>query len=68
VARDEVTRALATLSPELREAVLLRDVEGLDYREIAVVLSIPLGTVESRIFRGRERLRAALGPKTEPQS
>ena len=61
VTRDEVTRALATLPLDLREAVLLRDVEGLDYREIATALSLPMGTVESRIFRGRERLRRALG-------
>jgi RNA polymerase sigma-70 factor (ECF subfamily) len=58
--RDRLDRALAGLSDELREAVLLRDVEGLDYREIAVALGVPIGTVESRIFRGRARLRAAL--------
>lgn len=61
VTRDEVTRALATLPLDLREAVVLRDVEGLDYREIAAALGLPMGTVESRIFRGRERLRRALG-------
>jgi RNA polymerase sigma-70 factor, ECF subfamily len=60
VARDEVTRALSKLPVELREAVLLRDVEGLDYREIAELLGIPMGTVESRIFRGRQQLRMAL--------
>jgi RNA polymerase sigma-70 factor (ECF subfamily) len=60
VARDEVTRALSTLPVELREAVLLRDLEGLDYREIAELLGIPMGTVESRIFRGRQQLRTAL--------
>jgi RNA polymerase sigma-70 factor (ECF subfamily) len=62
LARDEVQRAMATLPAELREAVLLRDVNGLDYREIAVVLEVPIGTVESRIFRGRARLRRALAP------
>lgn len=60
VAHDQVVRALATLSDEMREVVLLRDREGLDYREIADVLKIPIGTVESRLFRGRARLRAAL--------
>jgi RNA polymerase sigma-70 factor (ECF subfamily) len=60
VARDRVRRAMATLPPDLREAVILRDVNGLDYREIAHVLDIPMGTVESRIFRGRARLRQAL--------
>jgi RNA polymerase sigma-70 factor (ECF subfamily) len=62
VRRDAIDRALATLSPDLREAVTLRDVEGLDYREIARVLDIPLGTVESRIFRARQRLRPLLAP------
>jgi RNA polymerase sigma-70 factor (ECF subfamily) len=62
VTRDEITHALTSLPPDLREAVLLRDVEGLDYREIARTLDVPIGTVESRIFRGRERLRRALRP------
>jgi RNA polymerase sigma-70 factor (ECF subfamily) len=60
IARDEVRRALAALPEDLRQAVVLRDVEGLDYREIAVALAVPIGTVESRIFRGRARLRRAL--------
>lgn len=63
VARDEVRSAMAGLPPEMREAVLLRDLNGLDYREIADVLDVPIGTVESRIFRGRARLRQALAPK-----
>jgi RNA polymerase sigma-70 factor, ECF subfamily len=62
IARDEVRRALASVPAELREAVVLRDIEGLDYREIADLLDVPIGTVESRIFRGRARLRAALRP------
>lgn len=60
VHRDAIDRALSGLPHELREAVVLRDVEGLDYREIAGALGVPIGTVESRIFRGRARLRAAL--------
>jgi len=51
-----VQRALRRLSPELREAVILRDLQDLDYREIAVALSIPEGTVKSRINRGRTEL------------
>ena len=62
--RDRIDRALASLPQELREAVVLRDVEGLDYREIAAALDVPIGTVESRIFRGRARLRIALGART----
>ncbi len=60
--RDTIDRALASLPIELREAVVLRDVQGLDYREIAEALGVPLGTVESRIFRGRQRLRPLLEP------
>jgi len=66
VMRDRVTRALAALPAELREAVVLRDVEGFDYREIADALGVPIGTVESRIFRGRRQLRAALGDGRRP--
>jgi RNA polymerase sigma-70 factor (ECF subfamily) len=58
--RDAINRALAQLPDDQREAVLLRDVEGFEYREIAEQLGVPLGTVESRIFRGRQRLRELL--------
>ena len=68
VARDRVRRALATLPGELREAVVLRDIEGFEYRDIALALNVPMGTVESRIFRGRQRLRAALSPLAEGQA
>ena len=53
-------QALARLSPELREAVILRDLQGLDYREIADTLDIPEGTVKSRINRGRAELGKVL--------
>ena len=52
--------ALAALSPAFREAVVLRDMEELSYEEIADVLNISLGTVKSRILRGREALRKEL--------
>jgi RNA polymerase sigma-70 factor (ECF subfamily) len=58
--RDTIDRALAALPEELRVAVTLRDVQGLDYREIADLLDVPIGTVESRIFRGRQRLKPLL--------
>ena len=53
--------AIGTLSPEFRAAVVLRDVAGLDYAEIAEALNIPPGTVRSRIARGRAALAEALG-------
>jgi RNA polymerase sigma-70 factor (ECF subfamily) len=48
--------ALAKLSPELRETVILRDLQEMEYREIANVLKIPEGTVKSRLNRGRAEL------------
>lgn len=65
VRRDAIDRALSTLDPDLRLVVTLRDVEGLDYREIAASLGVPLGTVESRLFRARQRLRPLLAPLLE---
>lgn len=50
---EQLQQALARLSPELREAVILRDLQELDYREIQTVLQVPEGTVKSRINRGR---------------
>jgi RNA polymerase sigma-70 factor (ECF subfamily) len=57
---DDVERALATLPPDFRAAVVLCDVEGLSYEEIAEILGAKLGTVRSRIHRGRAQLRTAL--------
>ena len=56
----DIEAALASLSPEFRAAVVLCDVEGLSYEEIAEVLGLKMGTVRSRIHRGRTMLRAAL--------
>lgn len=58
-----IDTALATLPDDYRVAVVLRDVADLDYDEIAAVLDIPIGTVKSRIARGRSRLVAALDEK-----
>jgi RNA polymerase sigma-70 factor (ECF subfamily) len=58
--RETVHRALQKLSPELREAVILRDLQDMDYREIATVLKVPDGTVKSRINRGRAELARLL--------
>jgi RNA polymerase sigma-70 factor (ECF subfamily) len=59
-ARETVHEALQKLSPELREAVILRDLQDMDYREIATVLKVPEGTVKSRINRGRGELARLL--------
>jgi RNA polymerase sigma factor (sigma-70 family) len=58
--RETVHEALQRLSPELREAVILRDLQDMDYREIATVLRVPEGTVKSRINRGRAELARLL--------
>ena len=55
-----VQKALQKLSPELREAVILRDLQDMDYREIALALKVPEGTVKSRINRGRTELARLL--------
>src|SRR5271163_3044367 len=56
----QVQTALTKLSPELREAVILRDLQQLDYNEIRQVLDVPEGTVKSRINRGRIELARIL--------
>src|SRR5919108_234679 len=56
----DVQQALDTLAPEFRAAVVLCDIEGLSYEEIAATLGVKLGTVRSRIHRGRSQLRKAL--------
>lgn len=63
IAHDQLRRALAELPDDWRETLVLRDIEGLEYKEIAALLKIPIGTVESRIFRGRQRLKAVLMEK-----
>lgn len=58
--RELIQAALDALSPDMREAVILRDFQDLDYQEIAEVLSVPEGTVKSRINRGRLELARVL--------
>lgn len=62
----DVQAALGTLPPDFRAAVVLCDIEGLSYEEIAATLNIKLGTVRSRIHRGRAQLRAALSHRRPP--
>ncbi|MBM3499885.1 MAG: sigma-70 family RNA polymerase sigma factor [Armatimonadetes bacterium] len=58
----EVQQAIASLSPKLRAVVLLFDMQGMSYEEIAEALDLPLGTVKSRLFNARARLRERLAP------
>jgi RNA polymerase sigma-70 factor (ECF subfamily) len=57
-----VNAAINGLSDELRQAVTLREIEGLSYEEIADVMNCPIGTVRSRIFRAREAIALKLRP------
>lgn len=59
---DTINAAMADLPEELRSAILLREIEGLSYEEIAEAMSCPIGTVRSRIFRAREAVAAKLRP------
>ena len=73
LAADRETRALVegaleNLNPKFRAAVVLRDIEDLSYEEIASVLEVSLGTVKSRILRGREALRKVLEGRLEPEA
>lgn len=65
-ARLDVDAALAGLSPEFRAAVVLRDLCDLDYAEIAEILDVPIGTVRSRIARGRTAIADQLREPTAP--
>jgi RNA polymerase sigma-70 factor (ECF subfamily) len=64
--RTAIEEALEGLNPVFRSAVILRDLEELSYEEIADILDVSIGTVKSRILRGREALRRALMDKLEP--
>ncbi|HWW85293.1 MAG TPA: sigma-70 family RNA polymerase sigma factor [Vicinamibacterales bacterium] len=58
---DVVRRAIEELPVDFREVIILRELEGLSYKDISTVVGIPIGTVMSRLSRGRERLLAILG-------
>ena len=58
--RSQIDAAIRALSPPLREVIVLRELEELDYAQIAAIAAVPIGTVMSRLSRAREKLRAAL--------
>ena len=58
---DAIKRAISDLPDELREAIQLRELDGLSYEDIASVMSCPIGTVRSRIFRAREAIEQVIG-------
>jgi RNA polymerase sigma factor (sigma-70 family) len=64
--RERLTRALESLPPRFREVLVLRELEGCSYKEIASITSVPIGTVMSALARARQRLERAL--KTEPDN
>ncbi len=66
--RESVRQAVAALPVELREVVVLRELEGFSYKEIAAIAEIPMGTVMSRLARARERLQLQLGGSTNKES
>jgi RNA polymerase sigma factor (sigma-70 family) len=61
---ERVRAALEQLPADFREVIVLREIEGLSYKEIATVVRVPIGTVMSRLARSRERLLAMLKPTT----
>lgn len=62
--RPDLEAALASIPIDFRTAVILSDLEGMPLQEIATLLDVPVGTVKSRIFRGRRQLAEALGNRT----
>jgi RNA polymerase sigma-70 factor, ECF subfamily len=58
--RERLTRALETIPPRFREVIVLRELEGCSYKEIAAITSIPIGTVMSSLSRARRQLHSAL--------
>ncbi|KKB64141.1 RNA polymerase sigma factor RpoE [Robbsia andropogonis] len=65
---ETVNAVMASLPEELRNAIALREIDGLSYEEIAELMQCPIGTVRSRIFRAREAIASKLRPMLERQS
>jgi RNA polymerase sigma-70 factor (ECF subfamily) len=65
---EAVNAALEALPDDLKQALTLREIDGLSYEEIADVMNCPLGTVRSRIFRARESVSSKVKPMLEKQT
>ncbi len=63
---DALRRAVAALPERQRDAILMREIEGLDYRSIAATMGLPVNTVKSLIFRGRDAIANAIRPLMQP--
>jgi RNA polymerase sigma-70 factor (ECF subfamily) len=63
--RGRLTHALESLPPRYREVIVLRELEGCSYKEIATIISVPMGTVMSTLSRARRQLQLALDPSCE---
>jgi len=66
--RERLTRALETLPPRFREVLVLRELEGCSYKEIAAITAIPIGTVMSALSRARQRLQQALAQRAPQEA
>lgn len=64
---EAVNEAMAALPEELRSAIVMREIDGLSYEEIAAAMDCPIGTVRSRIFRARESIAAKIKPLLDPK-
>ena len=64
--RQEIMRALEQLPVEFREIIVLRELEGMSYKEIAEMAEVPIGTVMSRLARARKQLQQSLGQRLHP--
>ena len=65
---EAVNNAMLALPDDLRQALVLREIEGLSYEEIALMMACPIGTVRSRIFRARDAISLKVGPLLEQQT
>ena len=65
---ETLEKALLELPPEFREAIVLRELEGLSYKEISEIANVPVGTVMSRLARARARLQLCLAPQVRKEA